>query len=80
MDISQVVSTVSLTIEPTTPGISKRSTILTQCTTIMILPDTIVEEDETFTISLSTRDSQVNLSPSNMTVVIVNNDRECLFG
>lgn len=43
---------------------------------ISTLPDTVVEENETFILQLSTTDQSVEFSPQTATVVIVDNDGE----
>ena len=41
------------------------------------MDDTIPENDEVFSVQLSTLDPDVNVTPSTATVTIVNNDGEC---
>ena len=48
----------------------------TQCISVFLLSDNLVENDEVFTVHLSTMDSSVNLSPDYADVVILNNDRK----
>ena len=57
----------------------KRSVSATeqQCTTISIISDECVEDDETFHLQLSTHDESVMLNPATANVTILNND--CKF-
>ena len=48
-----------------------------QCTTISIISDECVEDDETFHLQLSTADESVMLNPATAYVNILNND--CKF-
>ena len=48
-----------------------------QCTTISIISDECVEDDETFHLQLSTEDESVMLNPATAYVTIHNND--CKF-
>ena len=48
-----------------------------QCTTISIISDECVEDDETFHLQLSTADESVMLNPATAYVTILNND--CKF-
>ena len=48
-----------------------------QCTTISIISDECVEDDETFHLQLSTADESVMLNPATAYITIVNND--CKF-
>lgn len=59
--------------------IFKRSVSATeqQCTTISIISDECVEDDETFHLQLSTEDESVMLNPATAYVTILNND--CKF-
>ena len=41
------------------------------------MDDTILENDEVFSVQLSTLDPDVNLTPSTATVTIENDDSEC---
>ena len=45
-----------------------------QCTTISIISDECVEDDETFHLQLSTADESVMLNPATAYITIVNND------
>ena len=53
------------------------ATIALQCSSIPIVDDTILENDEVFSVQLSTLDPDVNLTPSTATVTIENDDSEC---
>ena len=51
------------------PGVNE------SCTTIIpIVDDTVLENDEVFSVTLSTTDSDVSIDPSSATVTIVDND------
>ena len=50
-----------------------------QCTTISIISDECVEDDETFHLQLSTADESVMLNPATAYVTIVNNDCKWVF-
>ena len=50
------------------PGINE------SCTMIPIVDDSVLENDEVFSVILSTTDSDVSLDPSSATVTIVDND------
>ena len=45
-----------------------------QCVSITILSDDILEENETFSVVLSTNDQDVDISQSQSTVTIANDD------
>ena len=47
-----------------------------QCSSIPIVDDTILENDEVFSVQLSTLDPDVNLTPSTATVTIEDDDSE----
>ena len=64
------------TIEVTFGGSRKRQEV-THCVNISIIADNLVENDETFTVTLSTEDPDVVLNPQNATVIIETN--ECRF-
>jgi len=46
------------------------------CINTSIVDDTVVEEVESFTVSVSTTDTAVTISPSSATVIIIDNDGE----
>lgn len=46
------------------------------CINTSIIDDTVVEEVESFTVSVSTTDTAVTISPSSATVIIIDNDGE----
>jgi len=46
------------------------------CINTSIVDDTVVEEVESFTVSVSTTDTAVTISPSSATVIIIANDGE----
>lgn len=74
VDISQVVDTISLTITPS-PGRWKRSdSLLTQCVNLSLLADSILENDESFIVSLGSTDSSVVVDTSPLIVTILDND------
>ena len=50
---------------------------LIQSVIISILPDDIVEQDETFTVSISSNDSAVSIDQQTATITIFNSD-ECM--
>ena len=52
-------------------------TVILQCSSISIIDDTILENDEVFSVQLSTLDPDVNLTFSTATVTIENDDSEC---
>ena len=54
-----------------------QATVTQQCSSISIDDDTILENDEAFSVQLSTLDPDVNLTPSTATVTIENDDSEC---
>ena len=54
-----------------------KRTVEQQCTTISIISDECVEDDETFHLQLSTEDESVMLNPATAYVTIHNND--CKF-
>ena len=78
MDYNEVLASL-MTIEVTFGGNRKRREVesMTRCVNISIIPDSLVENDETFTVTLSTEDPDVVLNPQNATVIIRNN--ECKF-
>ena len=45
------------------------------CRNVSSAEDDILEEDEDFTLTLTTTDGSVNLSPDEATVTIINDDR-----
>ena len=54
----------------------KRSVDNEQCITLSVVSDVYVENDETFSVHLSTMDPDVSLSPAYATVTILDNDGE----
>lgn len=64
-----LLNVLEITLDSNTPATG-------QCFNIFINPDTEVEEDETFTITITDSFSQVILSPTNSqaTIIIVNDD------
>ena len=60
-----------------TAQLTFQATVTLQCSSISIMDDTILENDEVFSVQLSTLDPDVNLTPSTATVTIENNDSEC---
>ena len=78
MEFLEVVTTVEFTFTQTLDGKRKRRTTSLECTTVSVLSDDIVEYDEYFQVMLSTADTGVILSPVNATIVILNNDCECM--
>ena len=78
MEFLEVGTTVEFTFTQTLVGKRKRRTNSLECTTVSVLSDDVVEYDEYFQVMLSTADTDVTLSPANVTIVIFDNDRECL--
>ena len=79
MDYNEVLASL-MTIEVTFGGSRKRREVdesMTRCVNISIIADNIVENDETFTVTLSTEDPDVVLNPQNAIVIIETND--CKF-
>ena len=64
------VTNQTVTFEPST---SSR-----QCLNITTLPDSILENDETFSVSLNTADSDISIDPRTATVLIIDNDCKLL--
>ena len=60
-----------------TAQLTFQATVTLQCSSISIVDDTILENDEVFSVQLSTLDQDVNLTPSTATVTIEDNDSEC---
>ena len=44
------------------------------CSTVMVVNDTLLEEDETFTIMLTSSDTGVNLGNNQTTITIIDDD------
>ncbi len=76
VDISQVVDTFSITIIPPPSGRRKRAALSTQCTNLTLLADAILEDDESFAVTLGSTDSGVTVDPAPLTVTILDNDCE----
>ena len=76
-EVLALQTTIDLTFERT-----KRDTAVagplteTECVPLFILSDSVVEDDETFTVQLTSSDPLVMLYPASTNVVIINNDRE----
>ena len=51
---------------------------LSDCFTVRPNNDSIVEDDEQFTLRLSTTEMRVTTDPDTATITIVDNDRECV--
>lgn len=70
-------TTIDLTFDRT-----KRNTAVagpltgTECVPVFFLSDSVLEDDETFTVQLTSSDPLVTLYPVSTNVVIINNDRE----
>ena len=60
-----------------TAQLTFQATVTQQCSSISIVDDTILENDEVFSVQLSTLDPDVNLTPSTATVTVENDDSEC---
>ena len=60
-----------------TAELTFQATVALQCSSISIVDDNILENDEVFSVQLSTLDPDVNVTRSTATVTIVNNDGEC---
>ena len=76
LDVSQMVMTLDLTIEPLAGRRKRSSSRFVQCTNLSLLADSIVEEDERFSVTLGSSDSGVSVDPTPLTVVILDNDCE----
>ena len=57
-----------------TPGVN------VSCTTVVpIIDDTVLEDNQTFNVVLSTEDSKVLVDPASATVTIIDNDGEIAY-
>lgn len=65
------MTTIDISFEPRR---KRRSAETSYCTNITIIADELVEDNEYFTVALSTSDEDVVLLPQNATIVIINND------
>ena len=75
---SHLVSrTAAIDYTTVTAQLTFQATVTLQCSSISIVDDTILENDEVFSVQLSTLDQDVNLTPSTATVTIEDNDSEC---
>ena len=60
-------------------GLTLSAGTTSECVTIDTTQDTVLEQDETFTVSLSTGDGAIMLVPEEATVTITNDGEEHLF-
>ena len=60
-------------------GLTLSSGTTSECVTIVTAQDTVLEQDETFTVSLSADDVAITLDPEETTVTITNDGEEHLF-
>ena len=72
-----VSPTAAIDYTTVTAQLTFQATVNLQCSSISIIDDTILENDEVFSVQLSTLDPDVNLTPSTATVTIENDDSEC---
>ena len=76
MEILDASTTIELTFEGAR---NRRSTSTLSSTSITLIADDIVEDQEFFMLELSTDDEDVVLFPQNATIIITNNDRKINF-
>ena len=71
-----VSPTAAIDYTTVTAQLTFLATVTQQCSSISIIDDTIPENDEVFSVQLSTLDPNVNLTSSTATVTIENDDSE----
>ena len=75
MQFKEIVMTITLTLGEDGANRRKRVALGPQeCFDVTIIADEIVEYDDTFTLHLSTSDSDISLFPNYTTIHIINDD------